>query len=204
MISIVVVLPAPLGPSRPKQMPSGTLNDTPSTAVVAGYCLTRSRTSRMGALTVGSATRRAIVADRAAASSFAALPGGADVYHRPLMSHRTVRQVRARRARRRGGALGPGRLALLRRLPAARQAARRAAAALVRAQRDAVRHRAPGVGAVDAADAARADRGARMRAARRSRSGAEDAGAHLAHPDAADLGVGRALDHDAVRVLGVP
>ena len=50
MISIVVVLPAPLGPSSPKQMPSGTLKDTPATAVVAGYCLTRSRTSRMGVL----------------------------------------------------------------------------------------------------------------------------------------------------------
>ena len=29
MISMVVVLPAPFGPSRPKQMPSGTLKDTP-------------------------------------------------------------------------------------------------------------------------------------------------------------------------------
>ncbi len=50
MISMVVVLPAPLGPSRPKQLPSGTLKDTPATAVVAGYCLTSSRTSRMAAL----------------------------------------------------------------------------------------------------------------------------------------------------------
>jgi hypothetical protein len=50
MISMVVVLPAPFGPRSPKHMPGGTLNDTPATAVVAGYCLTRSRTSRMGVL----------------------------------------------------------------------------------------------------------------------------------------------------------
>ena len=53
MISMVVVLPAPLGPSSPKQVPSGTLKDTPSTAVVAGYSLTRSRTSRIVGLTAG-------------------------------------------------------------------------------------------------------------------------------------------------------
>src|SRR6185437_5690495 len=51
MISIVVVLPAPLGPKRPKHMPSGTAKETPSTAVTDGYCLTRSWTSRIGALT---------------------------------------------------------------------------------------------------------------------------------------------------------
>ncbi len=36
MISMVVVLPAPLGPRSPKQMPSGTAKETPSTAVTAG------------------------------------------------------------------------------------------------------------------------------------------------------------------------
>src|SRR5690349_23945625 len=53
MISIVVVLPAPFGPSRPKQMPVGTLKEMPATAVAAGYTLMRSRTSRMGVLTMG-------------------------------------------------------------------------------------------------------------------------------------------------------
>src|ERR1700751_1602201 len=48
-----VVLPAAFGPSRPKQIPAGTLNEMPATAVAAGYILTRSRTSRMGVLTVG-------------------------------------------------------------------------------------------------------------------------------------------------------
>ncbi len=33
MISMVVVLPAPFGPSRPKHKPSRTLSETPSTAV---------------------------------------------------------------------------------------------------------------------------------------------------------------------------
>ena len=55
MISMVVVLPAPFGPSRPKQMPSGTANDTPSTAVTRRILLdqiadfekrVRSRTAR--------------------------------------------------------------------------------------------------------------------------------------------------------------
>lgn len=52
MISMVVVLPAPFGPSRPKQIPSDTLNETPSTAVTEGYSLTSLRTSRMGSLTL--------------------------------------------------------------------------------------------------------------------------------------------------------
>src|SRR5690242_5119331 len=54
MISMLVVLPAPFGPSRPKQMPSGTTSDTPLTAVTGvapGYVLTRFRTSRIGGLT---------------------------------------------------------------------------------------------------------------------------------------------------------
>ena len=46
IISTVVVLPAPLGPSSPKQMPSGTEKLTPSTAVTPGYSLTRLRASR--------------------------------------------------------------------------------------------------------------------------------------------------------------
>ena len=44
VVGMVVVSPAPLGPRSPKQVPSGTLKDTPATAVVAGYSLTRSRT----------------------------------------------------------------------------------------------------------------------------------------------------------------
>src|SRR6185437_16302581 len=50
MISIVVVLPAPLGPSSPKHVPSGTAKEMPSTAVTEGYCLTRLWTSRIDAL----------------------------------------------------------------------------------------------------------------------------------------------------------
>src|SRR5579863_1876549 len=148
MISTVVVLPAPLGPSMPKHTPSGTLNETPATAVVAGYCFTSSRTSMIGVL-IGRNAR----AVTCRGCFFAVRDRGRQCTISPH-EHRAVRQVRARRARRRGGALGPGHLALLRRLPAARQAARRAKAAVVRAQRDAVRHRAPGVGAVDAPDAA--------------------------------------------------
>src|SRR5256884_1130351 len=207
MISMVVVLPAPLGPSRPKHTPSGTLNDTPATARVAGYCLTSSRTSRMGVLTAFAADWRAILADfQVRASSLCARQVAArratcTIAHNDYPS---IRQIRARRPCRRGGALGPRFLGLLRRIPAAGQAPGRAKAAVERAQRDAVHRRAPGVGAVDAPHAARADRGAGVRATRRPRSGAEDAGAHLAHPDAADLGVGRAVDHDAVRVHGVP
>src|SRR6266403_5104082 len=131
-----------------------------------------------------------------------ALPISADVYHRSY-DYPSIRQIRARGACRRGGTLGSRVLAVLRRIPAAREAPGGATAAVERAQRDAVHRRAPGIGAVDAADAARADRGTGVRATRRPRSGAEDAGAHLAHPDAADLGVGRALDDDAVRVHGV-
>ncbi|CAO0831414.1 putative protein OS=Streptomyces microflavus OX=1919 GN=Smic_30440 PE=4 SV=1 [Streptomyces microflavus] len=39
MISTSVVLPAPLGPSRPKNSPRATVSDTPSTARVAPYVL---------------------------------------------------------------------------------------------------------------------------------------------------------------------
>src|SRR5258708_39590153 len=170
MISMVVVLPAPLGPSSPKQTPSGTLKEMPATAVVAGYCLTSSRTSRMGMLT---ALRdagfppdwRAILADSARSCRAAG-----DVYHR---SHgqRSLREVRARRARRRSGALGPRLLAFLRRIPAAPQAPRGAKAPLGRARRDALHRRAPGLGAVDASRAARAAGRYRGRKARRHRSG---------------------------------
>ena len=40
-----VVLPAPLGPSRPRTVPSGTTKLTPSTATVSPKCLTRSMAS---------------------------------------------------------------------------------------------------------------------------------------------------------------
>src|SRR6185312_7082540 len=48
---IVVVLPAPLGPSSPKTSPSGTENDTPATAsrLAPAYVLRRSATSMIGA-----------------------------------------------------------------------------------------------------------------------------------------------------------
>src|SRR5688572_17583828 len=47
MISRVVVLPAPLGPRRPKISPSDTENEIPSTAVRSPYFFTRLRTSMM-------------------------------------------------------------------------------------------------------------------------------------------------------------
>src|SRR5580700_10850863 len=111
MISTVVVLPAPLGPSSPKHTPSGTLNETPATAVVDGYCFTSSRTSMIGVL-IGRNARAVTVVPWV----FLAVR---DLGRQCTISpheHRAVRQVRA--------------------------------------QRDAVRHRAPGVGAVDAPDAA--------------------------------------------------
>ena len=52
MISIVVVLPAPLGPSSPKQIPRGTEKLTPSTAFTLPYALWRSRTSIIGSITM--------------------------------------------------------------------------------------------------------------------------------------------------------
>src|SRR5690625_290631 len=45
MISMVVVLPAPLGPSRPKQLPGRMPKDTPATASRAPKRLCRSMTS---------------------------------------------------------------------------------------------------------------------------------------------------------------
>ena len=42
---IVVLLPAPLGPRKPKTSPGGTLNETPRTASTSPYDLTRSSTS---------------------------------------------------------------------------------------------------------------------------------------------------------------
>src|SRR6185312_5867672 len=42
---IVVDLPAPLGPSRPRQMPSGTSRSSPSTAVIVPKRLTTPRSS---------------------------------------------------------------------------------------------------------------------------------------------------------------
>src|SRR5580765_6027268 len=114
MISIVVVLPAPFGPSRPKQMPSGTLKDTPATAVVAGYSFTRSRTSRIVGITGCHGALQTLERDP---SGFAPWPprplggGGCcavcDVYHHRHEHYRSVRQVRAGRAGRRGRALGP-------------------------------------------------------------------------------------------------
>jgi topoisomerase IA-like protein len=48
--SMVVVLPAPFGPSRPKQLPAGMAKLSPSTALTPGKCLTRSTTSMMAAM----------------------------------------------------------------------------------------------------------------------------------------------------------
>src|SRR5688572_33349033 len=53
MISTVVVLPAPFGPSRPKHWPSAIEKETPSTARTPGYCFTSSRTSSTGGIAVG-------------------------------------------------------------------------------------------------------------------------------------------------------
>src|SRR5579875_2242345 len=58
MISMVVVLPAPLGPRSPKQVPSGTAKETPSTAVTPGYCLTRWWASRITGTASPGRTRR--------------------------------------------------------------------------------------------------------------------------------------------------
>src|SRR5213082_590411 len=162
MISMVVVLPAPLVPSRPKHTPSGTLNDTPATARVAGYCLRSSRTSRMGVLTRDpSGSCRARV--KPLRCQVAARRATCTIAHHDDPS---LRQIQARGARRRDDALGPRFLGVLRRIPAAGEAPRRAKAAVERAQRDAVHRRAPGVGAVDAPHAARADGGAGVRATR--------------------------------------
>src|SRR4029077_100347 len=99
MISIVVVLPAPFGPSRPKQMPGGTLNETPATAVVPGYSFTRLRTSRRAVLKgscCARAERRACFLEE----------GGYRFYFGrqctiPAHDHPRIRQVRARAAGRR-------------------------------------------------------------------------------------------------------
>ena len=48
IIRTVVVLPAPLGPSMPSTVPSGTLRLTPSTATVSPKCLTRFSASMAG------------------------------------------------------------------------------------------------------------------------------------------------------------
>ena len=60
IIRTVVVLPAPLGPSRPSTEPSGTTKDTPSTATVSPKCLTRPSASiaeeRVMALTLAVGT----------------------------------------------------------------------------------------------------------------------------------------------------
>src|ERR1700757_2317652 len=48
-ILIVVVLPAPLGPRKPKMTPSGTANEMRSTAVKPSKRLTRSRASMIAA-----------------------------------------------------------------------------------------------------------------------------------------------------------
>src|SRR5579875_3427128 len=49
IIATVVVLPAPLGPSRPTVSPAATENDTPSTATFGPYRLARPTTSSMRA-----------------------------------------------------------------------------------------------------------------------------------------------------------
>src|SRR6185503_11943684 len=49
---MVVDLPAPLGPSRPRQMPRGTSRSSPSTAVIEPNRLTTPRSWMAGVLTV--------------------------------------------------------------------------------------------------------------------------------------------------------
>src|SRR6185503_19096524 len=51
--SIVVVLPAPFGPSSPKHSPRPTANDSPSTAMTSAYRLTRSTQRTAGGGTGG-------------------------------------------------------------------------------------------------------------------------------------------------------
>src|SRR5688572_25730954 len=53
-ISIVVVLPAPLGPKRPKHSPASTVRSRPFTATTSWYALRRSRTrSTVAGMDVG-------------------------------------------------------------------------------------------------------------------------------------------------------
>src|SRR2546429_5794986 len=51
IIRTVVVLPAPLGPSRPSTVAGGTAKLTPSTAVLSPNLLTRSMASMAGVMT---------------------------------------------------------------------------------------------------------------------------------------------------------
>ena len=52
-ILIVVVLPAPLGPRKPKKQPRGTLKVRPSTAAFSSYSFRRSWTSIAGERSAG-------------------------------------------------------------------------------------------------------------------------------------------------------
>jgi hypothetical protein len=45
MIRMVVVLPAPLGPTKPNSCPGSTVNDKPSSATTSPYRRARSATS---------------------------------------------------------------------------------------------------------------------------------------------------------------
>ena len=106
---------------------------------------------------------------------------------------------RRRRGRRQGG-LQPRHE--LRRLPPSRRRARRAAAPLGRARRDAVHHPAPGERAVDEAAAARARGGDRRGLGRRAAPRLQDARPGEQDHGAAGPRLGRAGDDDAARVLG--
>src|SRR6185436_435665 len=92
-------------------------------------------------------------------------------------------------------------LAVVWRVPAARQAVERAETELDRAGRDDVHHRPPGVGVVDAAVPARVVARVRVRTPRQPRSLVQDAGAHLAPAGRTAGRLERVVDAHAIRIL---
>jgi hypothetical protein len=56
----VVVLPAPLGPNSPKQVPGGTTRSMPSTATRAPYFFDTSRASTIGSCIDGESLKRVV------------------------------------------------------------------------------------------------------------------------------------------------
>src|SRR6476661_10517374 len=83
-IRIVVVLPAPFGPRKPRNVPAVTENEIPSTArVPPGYTLTSSSTSTTGVLTRGIARRQATTYPRRPSRGRLARPYAARPQTRP-------------------------------------------------------------------------------------------------------------------------
>src|SRR4051812_8603636 len=90
-ISIVVVLPAPLGPSNPKHSPLATVRSSPSTATTSPYALRRPATRSAGTAVVLDVMGTNITPARARDSSDA---GGRSPRAEPLA---TRLEQRARR-----------------------------------------------------------------------------------------------------------